>query len=688
MQHILLNLLNLLFSFAAQWRHMVLGVIALLVTMMPCRAQTMLWQDEFNSTTFDTSAWNVLTGSIALGRAQFGNQPRMAEENGVQFTRLPLDTYNPSYPGGTFKATAIYSKANFKLGSGVEFEARLRGKDLPRGMVVAFFPYRDDDGAADRRLQDEIDYEFLTNWPRNQVQLHVWNDWHPRYGYNGGVRDAELKPFVSGLDWSQWNTYKIRWLNDRTEWYVNGVLVFRDSRVLPDHPLHVDFNIWVPDSSWAEAYDGSLQPTSSSSNRSYYLDVDYVRVQSIAPAAGAVLGTGDGLAATYYNNTDFTAAAISRIDPRVYFDWGHYFETPTVAADTFSVRWTGQVQAQYSQNYTFTTRSDDGVRLWVNGQRVIDNWTDHSVTENSVSLPLTAGVKYNIQMDYYESGSEAVAQLLWSSPSTPRQPIPQSQLYSTTGPLIEPGPTPVADTTPPTLSLTRPRFNYSYRTLSQATGTASDTGGSNLVQVRGRLYRYVDNTYWNGSAWGTTASELTASGLSSWTLNLPSFLADGRYAFRATAVDGAGNTAYSANVDFYIDTVAPSLTIYYPSPNAAYNYSVPEANGVARDAIGVAQVRGRLRRSRDGYYWSGSAWVVGEREVVAQGTTTWKMPFPTLSSGTYTFQAIARDWVGNIRYSAPVTFTVSGVQTFSAKTMIRTPETVAAAPSTTAKGAS
>ncbi len=51
-----------------------------------------------------------------------------------------------------------------------------------------------------------------------------------------------------------------------------------------------------------------------------------------------------------------------------------------IGADTFSVRWSGQVSPRYSQTYTFSTTSDDGVRLWVNGALLIDQWNDHAPT--------------------------------------------------------------------------------------------------------------------------------------------------------------------------------------------------------------------------------------------------------------------------------------------------------------------
>jgi hypothetical protein len=70
------------------------------------------------------------------------------------------------------------------------------------------------------------------------------------------------------------------------------------------------------------------------------------------------------------------------------------------------------------------------VRLWVNNQLVIDNWTDHAPTENaSAAITLQAGQLYDIRMEFYERGGGATARLLWSAPSLTKQVIPQSQLY-------------------------------------------------------------------------------------------------------------------------------------------------------------------------------------------------------------------------------------------------------------------
>ena len=131
---------------------------------------------------------------------------------------------------------------------------------------------------------------------------------------------------------------------------------------------------------------------------------------------------------------DFTGTTVSRTDGTVNFDWASGSPDPAIAADTFSARWTGQVQPQFSETYTFYTQSDDGVRLWVNNVPIVNNWTDHAVTENSGTIALTAGQRYDIRLEFYENGGLATARLLWSSLSTAKAAVPMASLYPVTPP--------------------------------------------------------------------------------------------------------------------------------------------------------------------------------------------------------------------------------------------------------------
>ena len=103
----------------------------------------------------------------------------------------------------------------------------------------------------------------------------------------------------------------------------------------------------------------------------------------------------NGLTGQYFNDpgtgAHFVTPILTRGDLTVNFTWTGS-PAAAVGADNFSTRWTGRVEAPVTGTYRFTTVSDDGVRLWVNGVQVINNWTDHSSTTNtSAAISLTAG---------------------------------------------------------------------------------------------------------------------------------------------------------------------------------------------------------------------------------------------------------------------------------------------------------
>ena len=150
--------------------------------------------------------------------------------------------------------------------------------------------------------------------------------------------------------------------------------------------------------------------------------------------ASAVTGVGTGLIANYFSDTELNDLAMTRVDPTVNFDWGQGSPDPTkVPADGFGARWTGKVQAQFDETYTFYTTSDEGVALWVNGQQLIDDFTDHTLADDSGTISLKAGELYDIRLDYYDNAFDASISLSWSSASTAKQIIPQSQLYGAAG---------------------------------------------------------------------------------------------------------------------------------------------------------------------------------------------------------------------------------------------------------------
>lgn len=154
------------------------------------------------------------------------------------------------------------------------------------------------------------------------------------------------------------------------------------------------------------------------------------QAQVAIPKVRLYPATGTGLTGAYYNNADLTSLVLTRLDSSVNFTWGSGSPASSIGADTFSVRWTGKVQPRYSEVYTFYTTTNDGVRLWVNGQLVVNKWVNQSATwSGATSLPLEANQLYEIKMEYYDNTGSASAKLEWSSASQTRQVVPAARLF-------------------------------------------------------------------------------------------------------------------------------------------------------------------------------------------------------------------------------------------------------------------
>ena len=147
--------------------------------------------------------------------------------------------------------------------------------------------------------------------------------------------------------------------------------------------------------------------------------------------AGSAMGV-EGLIGEYCERdtaNPFQNLLLKRLDPTVNFNWGTGSPDPAVPADGFMVRWTGQVEAPATATYTFHTQTDDGVRLWVNNVQLIDAWVDQGNTHYSGDIKLTAGQRYDIRLEYYENGGDAVCQLSWSTSTMTRVAIQSEYLW-------------------------------------------------------------------------------------------------------------------------------------------------------------------------------------------------------------------------------------------------------------------
>lgn len=188
--------------------------------------------------------------------------------------RLRLDTYNPSDPNGnTFLGSEAITKQMFAVGgAGIAFEAKARYVQDQRGIIGGFFTFA---GPADQH--DEIDFEALSN-NNTKIQTNIYHseplgEGHPiSYPITGSLTD--------------FHTYRIEWLPNMVRWLVDGKVVRQETKLVPDKPMAMHLNIWGPPSSWGTG-DASLKAVGSAGqNKTYYFEVDSVKVEQLASALG------------------------------------------------------------------------------------------------------------------------------------------------------------------------------------------------------------------------------------------------------------------------------------------------------------------------------------------------------------------------------------------------------------------
>ena len=146
---------------------------------------------------------------------------------------------------------------------------------------------------------------------------------------------------------------------------------------------------------------------------------------ALAPPADA---EQQGLLGECFNNPDLEGEpALTRIDPGVNFDWHGGSPADEVSPDRFSVRWTGALIPPRSGRYILGTTSDDGVRLYLDDRLVIDDWRDHAIETRQFQIALEGGRKYQLRLEFYENGGDAVAKLGWVAPGDAAEHIAQAR---------------------------------------------------------------------------------------------------------------------------------------------------------------------------------------------------------------------------------------------------------------------
>lgn len=124
-----------------------------------------------------------------------------------------------------------------------------------------------------------------------------------------------------------------------------------------------------------------------------------------------------GLRGEYFNNETLTGAPVAtRRDAQIAFNFSGAGPVPPLTQFHYSVRWTGAIVAPQDGEYTLGVGGDDGFRLFVNGQKVIDDWGIHPSETKTTTVTLKAGQAVPVRLEYYQALGEASLSLLWRRP--------------------------------------------------------------------------------------------------------------------------------------------------------------------------------------------------------------------------------------------------------------------------------
>jgi hypothetical protein len=145
--------------------------------------------------------------------------------------------------------------------------------------------------------------------------------------------------------------------------------------------------------------------------------------------AAQTKGSGNGLLGVYYNASNFTGLVFIRLDEIVDFNWP---KDPLLGMPehNFTVRWMGYLEAPTTETYTLHFATDDGGRLYLDGQLLADHWNHEGFAETNVTVNLKAGERRKLKLEYMELAGTARAHLAWSTPSIPKTIVPQNRLYA------------------------------------------------------------------------------------------------------------------------------------------------------------------------------------------------------------------------------------------------------------------
>jgi hypothetical protein len=196
-------------------------------------------------------------------------------------------------------------------------------------------------------------------------------------------------------------------VDDGVRLRIDGEIVLDEWRVQPEITYEVDV---------------TLSPGTHQLEIEYFDDTGIATAQFTFSRLGNAVATptptpissapADTWLGEYFGNTDLSSVpVITRMDASIGFDWGRSSPASGISEDYFGVRWTRKASF-FEDNYAFCAMADDGVRLYVDQTRVIDEWHGSNGQSYCAEVDLAKGT-HEVMVEYYEDGGGALIYVWW-----------------------------------------------------------------------------------------------------------------------------------------------------------------------------------------------------------------------------------------------------------------------------------
>ncbi|HET6384160.1 MAG TPA: PA14 domain-containing protein [Armatimonadota bacterium] len=290
--------------------------------------------------------------------------------------------------------------------------------ETPQGLVPNFAHWQA--GASDDRSQPPVGalcvWKMYQRWPDKRFLAEVypklvkWHNWWP------GARDGNHNGLL------EWGSATGVWQNAQYETGWDDNLHFSGTRMVGSHmdADAVDLSsLWSMDAEYladlaaalgrkadAKAFQAEHRKMNQRINDLLWNDKLGLycsrlwKSATFVPVSPAAFGAG--FDAVFYSDENLHNPVVRRHDGAIDFDWNQASPAPGVAAVHWSARWTGALTPPESGTYRFTTMADDGVRLYVDGKRILDDWVVHPATERTAEVKLVAGRPAPVVVEYFQ----------------------------------------------------------------------------------------------------------------------------------------------------------------------------------------------------------------------------------------------------------------------------------------------